>query len=218
MDAFGVAVDRTDRQFRIAAGSAYRGTEFVVEPDASAASYFFGAAAVLGGRVRVAGLGRHSRQGDLGFVALLGRMGATVELGATDTVVRGPTQLTGIDADLRHLSDTVPTLAVVAAFADSPTTIRGVGFIRHKESDRIGNVVRELQRAGVHAVEDDDGLTIDPTHSDPHGATIETYDDHRMAMAFSLLGLRVPGIEIAGPTCVNKTYPDFWADLRGLRP
>jgi 3-phosphoshikimate 1-carboxyvinyltransferase len=219
MQAFGVAVERPDEhRFVVPAAARYLGTEFVIEPDASAASYFFGAAAVLGGVVRVPGLGSRSLQGDLAFVGLLARMGATVEPGVTETTVRGPAVLHGIDADLRDLSDTVPTLAAVAAFADSPTRITGIGFIRHKESDRIGNVVRELVRAGIHAEELDDGLVVDPTRGELHGTTIETYDDHRMAMALALLGLRVDGIRIAGPTCVNKTYPDYWADLRGLRP
>jgi 3-phosphoshikimate 1-carboxyvinyltransferase len=219
MEAFAVPVERSGYEsFHIAPGARYLGTEYVVEPDASSASYFFAAAAIKGGRVTVTGLGRSSLQGDLGFVALLGRMGATVDLGATETTVRGPSHLRGIEADLANLSDMVPTLAVVAAFADSPTTITGVGFIRHKESDRIGNVARELQRAGIHAEELADGLVVDPTRSQPRPARLETYDDHRLAMAFALLGLRVEGIEIADPTCVNKTYPGYWADLRGLRP
>lgn len=219
MDAFSVPVDQPEPEiFHIPSDARYLGTEFVIEPDASAASYFFGAAAIRGGRITVAGLGRASLQGDLAFVALLGRMGATVDLGRSETTVRGPAQLHGIEADLAHLSDTVPTLAAVAAFADSPTRITGVGFIRRKESDRIGNVVRELRRAGIHAEEEPDGLIIDPTVAAPHGARLETYDDHRLAMAFALLGLRVEGIQIADPTCVNKTYPGYWADLRALRP
>jgi 3-phosphoshikimate 1-carboxyvinyltransferase len=219
MEAFAVPVERSGYEsFHVPAGSRYLATEYVVEPDASAASYFFAAAAIHGGRVTVAGLGRSSLQGDLGLVALLGRMGATVELGSTATTVRGPAQLRGIEADLANLSDMVPTLAVVAAFADSPTRITGVGFIRHKESDRIGNVVRELQRAGVHAEEQPDGLVIDPTAGRLRAARLHTYDDHRLAMAFALLGLRVDGIEVTDPTCVNKTYPGYWADLRALRP
>lgn len=218
MEAFRVDVERERGRFHIPAEARYVGSEFVIEPDASGASYFFAAAAIYGGRIAVPGLGKHSLQGDLGFVGLLGQMGATVEIGQTDTTVTGPRQLHGIEADLRDLSDTVPTLAVVAAFADSPTRITGVGFIRHKESDRIANVVRELQRAGCHAVEEEDGMLIDPTRMGLHRARLHTYDDHRLAMAFALLGLRVPGIEIVGPTCVNKTYPGYWADLRSLRP
>jgi 3-phosphoshikimate 1-carboxyvinyltransferase len=216
MAAFGVPVERSAASFVVRAGAAYRAADYRIEPDASAASYFFGAAAITRGRVRVPGLGESSLQGDLGFVRLLERMGATVVVDGDGTTVSGTGELSGIDVDMADLSDTVPTLAVVAAFAGSPTRIRGVGFIRHKESDRIGNVVRELRRAGVHAEEHDDGMTVDPTRGAPRGARIDTYDDHRMAMAFSLLGLRAPGIEIADPACVNKTYPGYWRDLAGL--
>lgn len=186
-----------------------------VEPDASAASYFFAAAALCDGRVTVEGLGPASLQGDLAFVDVLESMGASVERSADRTTVRGTSKLAGIDVDLRHLSDMVPTLAVVAAFATSPTTIRGVGFIRKKESDRIAALVTELRRCGVDAVELDDGLTIDP--APPKPARIRTYDDHRIAMAFALVGLRVPGIEIRDPDCVAKTFPSYFEALDRLR-
>ena len=186
-----------------------------VEPDASAASYFFAAAALLDGKVTVEGLGTDSLQGDLQFVDVLAAMGADVDRGATRTTVRGTAVLHGIDVDLRHLSDMVPTLAAVAVFAESPTTIRGVGFIRGKESDRIAAVVTELQQCGIDAVELDDGLTILP--GQPHAARIRTYDDHRMAMAFALIGLRVPGIEIRDPDCVAKTFPGYFEALDQLR-
>ena len=188
---------------------------YAIEPDASAASYFFAAAALLGGRVTVNGLGRTSLQGDLGFVDVLAAMGADLERDDAGTTVRGTGTLHGIDVDLRHLSDTVPTLAAVAVFADSPTTIRGVGFIRGKETDRIAAVVNELQRCGIEASEREDGLTITP--GSPRPARIHTYDDHRMAMAFALIGLRVPGIEICDPECVTKTFPDYFEALDQLR-
>jgi 3-phosphoshikimate 1-carboxyvinyltransferase len=216
MGAFGVPVESAAASFTVRGGHGYRATEHRIEPDASGASYFFAAAAIAGGSVAVPGLGAASLQGDLTFVRLLEQMGADVTIGSDTTTVVGTGTLHGIDVDMADVSDTVPTLAVVAAFADSPTRIRGVGFIRHKESDRIGNVVRELRRAGVHAEEHDDGMTIDPTRSAVRAATIETYDDHRMAMAFALLGLRLPGIGIADPTCVNKTYPGYWHDLAAL--
>ena len=186
-----------------------------VEPDASAATYFFAAAALLGGRVTVDQLGSSSLQGDLGFVDVLAAMGADVERGGSSTTVRGTGALHGVDVDLRHLSDTVPTLAVVAAFADSPTTIRGVGFIRGKETDRIAAVVTELLRCGIDALELDDGLIVNP--GEPHAARIRTYDDHRMAMAFALIGLRVPGVEIEEPGCVAKTFPGYFEALDQLR-
>ena len=187
-----------------------------IEPDASAASYFFAAAAVCGGRVRVPGLGRDSLQGDLGFVEVLGRMGARIQRLTDATEVEVDGELAGIDVDLADLSDTAPTVAVVAAFADRPTTVRGVGFIRAKESDRIAAVVAELNRCGVPAVETDDGFVVTP--APPRSARVSTYDDHRLAMAFSLIGLRVPGIEIDGAECVAKTFPDYFDRLERIRP
>jgi 3-phosphoshikimate 1-carboxyvinyltransferase len=192
-----------------------RPTEYVIEPDASAASYFFAAAAICGGRVTVEGLGQGSLQGDLAFVDVLESMGATVTRETTSTTVRGSGALHGIDVDLRDLSDTVPTLAAVAVFASSPTTISGVGFIRGKESDRIAAVVTELRRCGIEAHEQQDGLRIVP--GAPRPARIETYDDHRIAMAFALIGLRAPGIEIADPGCVAKTFPRYFEALDLLR-
>jgi 3-phosphoshikimate 1-carboxyvinyltransferase len=210
MRAFGADV----HDLAVAPGR-YSGRTYAIEPDASAASYFFAAAAVCGGRVRIDGLGTESGQGDLVFVNVLGSMGATVERDASSTAVTGTGTLHGATVDLREFSDMVPTLAVVAAFADRPTTITGVGFIRGKESDRIDAVVTELKRCGVEAIANDDGMTIHP--GTPHGAVIETYDDHRIAMAFSVLGLRVPGVEIADAGCVAKTFPDFFDALDQLR-
>jgi 3-phosphoshikimate 1-carboxyvinyltransferase len=215
MAAFGVDVERPDERTWRVAPTAYRGTRWSVEPDASAASYAFAAAAIVGGRVTVEGLGRRSLQGDLAFVDLLARMGAAVDQDDDRTTVTGTGALHGIEADLSDLSDTAQTLAVVAAFADSPTRITGIGFIRGKETDRVGHVVRELQRAGLAAEEEADGYVVHP--GVPRPATIETYDDHRMAMAFALLGLRGDGIRIADPGCVAKTFPGYWAMLSQLR-
>ena len=210
MRAFGATVDATT----VDPGT-YRATTYAVEPDASAASYFFAAAAITGGRVTVDGLGTGALQGDLAFVDLLERMGAEVTRHATSTTVRGTGALRGITADLADLSDTVQTLAAVAVFADGPTTITGVDFIRGKETDRIAETVANLQRCGIEAVEEADGMTIHP--GTPRAAAIQTHDDHRMAMSFALLGLRVPGIDILDPLCVAKTYPEFFADLDQLR-
>jgi 3-phosphoshikimate 1-carboxyvinyltransferase len=215
MAAFGVEVGRPDPASWSVEPSAYRATTYAVEPDASAASYAFAAAAIVGGRATVEGLGRRSLQGDLAFVDLLARMGAEVDQDDQRTTVTGTGRLHGIEADLSDLSDVAQTLAVVAAFADSPTRITGIGFIRGKETDRVGNVVRELQRAGLAAEEEPDGYVVHPGRPKP--ATIETYDDHRMAMAFALLGLREGGIRIADPACVGKTYPGYWAMLEDLR-
>jgi 3-phosphoshikimate 1-carboxyvinyltransferase len=210
---FGAEVERDGLRFRVAPGG-YRATDYAVEPDASAASYFFAAAAIAGGRVVVEGLGAGSRQGDLQFVRVLERMGCAVELRANETEVRSSGRLTAVDVDMADVSDTTQTLAAVAAFAEGTTRIRGVGFIRNKESDRVGATVRELQRAGIAATEDEDGLTI--VGGTPRAATIETYDDHRMAMSLALLGLRVPGIAIADPDCVKKTYPGYFDDLSAI--
>jgi len=199
----------------------YRRTERVVEPDASSAAYLWAAAAITGGRVAVPGLSSASLQGDVGFAGVLARMGAQVEerpdpRGASMTEVRGTGFLHGIDVDLADLSDTVPTLAAVAAFADGPTRISGVGFIRSKESDRIGALVGELRRCGVEADEEPDGLVVRPGADGPHGARVRTFGDHRIAMAFALIGLRVPGIEIEDPDVVGKSFPGFWSALDAL--
>jgi 3-phosphoshikimate 1-carboxyvinyltransferase len=215
MDAFGVTVGRPDERTWVVEPQTYRGASYRIEPDASAASYVFALAAISGGRVQVEGLGAGSLQGDVAFVDLLERMGARVERSADTVTVQGTGTLHGIEADLSQISDTAQTLAVVAAFADSPTRLTGIGFIRHKETDRIGNVVAELRRAGIDADEEPDGFVVHPGAVRP--ATIETYDDHRMAMSFALLGLRAPGIRIADPGCVAKTFPGYWAMLDGLR-
>ncbi len=197
----------------------YTAVDYAIEPDASAASYFFAAAAISQGRVVVPGLGRESLQGDLRFVRVLEQMGCTVDVREGETEVRGPAELRGVEVDMRDLSDTAQTLAVVAPFATSPTRITGIGFIRKKESDRIGAVATELRRAGIRVEEEADGLIVHP--GVPHAARIATYADHRMAMSFALLALRTEGIEIEDPGCVAKTYPGYFADLEratGIRP
>ena len=193
----------------------YDATTYNVEPDASAASYFFAAAAVTGGRVLVPGLGSNSLQGDLGFVRVLERMGATVRMTDTSTEVIGPSVLRGIEVNMADLSDTAQTLAAIAPFADGPTRVTGIGFIRRKETDRVGAVVRELNRLGVAALEEDDGFLIQPGPIRP--ANVETYHDHRMAMSFAVTGLKAPGVTILDPACTSKTFPDFFEVLEQLR-
>ena len=195
--------------------AAYTATDIEIEPDASAAAYFFAAAAISGGRVTVEGLGADSIQGDVAFVDILERMGALVERRADRITVSGTGTLHGVDVDMADISDTVQTLAAVAVFADTPTSIRGVGFIRAKESDRIGALATELRRSGVEVAVAQDGFTVTPGSVRP--TRFRTYDDHRMAMSLALLGLRAAGIEIEDPGCVAKTYPDFFADLSTLR-
>jgi len=191
--------------------SGYVATTYEVEPDATAASYMLAAAAITGGQITIEGLGSSSIQGDVGFVKVLEMMGAKIIQEPTRTMLTGPEQLAGVDVDLSNMSDTAQTLAAVAVFATSPTRVRGIGFIRHKESNRILAMVEELGRAGIRAQEDPDGFTIYP--GQPHPTRFATYDDHRMAMSLSLLGLQVPGVEISGPNCVLKTYPRFFEDL-----
>ena len=186
----------------------------MIEADASAAAYFFAAAAICGGSVTVEGLGMDAVQGDVAFVELLERMGARVQRRAGSITVSGDGRLHGIDADLGEISDTAQTLAAVAAFAEGETRVRGVGFIRAKETDRIGDLVTELRRAGIDASAHEDGFSV--RGGAVAAARFHTYDDHRMAMSLSLIGLRVPGIEIDDPGCVAKTYPNFFADLANL--
>lgn len=191
----------------------YQGQAYDIEPDASAASYFFAAAAITRGDITIEGLHRHSLQGDVQFVNALEQMGCQVVWGERSIRVIGR-ELRGIDIDMNAISDTAQTLACVAPFASGPTRIRNVAHNRVKETDRIFAVVTELQRAGIQAEEHEDGMTIHP--GQPHPATIHTYDDHRMAMSFALLGLKAPGIRIADPGCTAKTYPHYFEDLTRL--
>lgn len=218
MEAFGVKViNRKNRRFDVYPVH-YKARKFSIEPDASAASYFFALAAITGGTVTVEGLGRGSIQGDLGFVDVLEHMGCRVERSADSTTVTGG-PLVGVDVDMNAISDTVMTLGVVALFANGFTRIRNVGHIRHKETDRIAALAAELRKLGANVDEQPQGLFIMP----PEGgkitpATIATYDDHRMAMAFALAGVKAGGVTIQDPDCVAKTYPRFWDDLAGVWP
>jgi 3-phosphoshikimate 1-carboxyvinyltransferase len=218
MTAFDAEFERDGyRRFRFSGLSSgfggYVGCEYPIEPDASAASYFFAAAAITGGTVTVQGLGTFSRQGDLQFVYALERMGCTVDMKPAQTTLFAG-KLHGVDIDMGDISDTVPTLAAVACFAEGPTTIRRVGHIRHKETDRIAALVQEIRKTGCQVDEFQDGLTIHPPMT--QGAIFDTYNDHRMAMSLALLGLRHSGIAVRDPGCTAKTYPDYFADLARL--
>jgi 3-phosphoshikimate 1-carboxyvinyltransferase len=213
MAAFGVRVEQQGLAEFFVPPARYHGEDYSIEPDASAASYFFAAAAITGGRVTVQGLSRESLQGDVSFVDVLARMGCQAEFDVDRITVHGAV-LRGIEVDMNAISDTVQTLAAVALFAAGPTTITGVAHIRHKETDRIGNLAAELRKLGAAVEEPPDGLRITP--GELRGATIETYDDHRMAMSLALVGLRVPGIVIKNPSCVAKTYPRFFDDLAAM--
>ena len=215
MKAFGVKVDadETANRFVIPAGQQYTATDYAIEPDASAASYFWAVPAILGGKATILGLTEDALQGDVGFVRCLDKMGCDVEFGKSSISVSGPAKH-GIEIDMADVSDTVQTLSAVALFVDGPTTVTNVAHNRVKETDRIGNLAIELRKFGVQVDEHPDGLTIHPAPL--NGATIETYDDHRMAMSLSLVGLKQPGVKILNPGCVSKTYPNFFADLKAF--
>ncbi len=218
MAAFGRRISNRDfKRFNVEPAP-YSSRAYAIEPDASAASYFFAAAAITGGSVTVEGLGTESIQGDIGFVDLLEHMGCTVERSRTSITVTGNGNgpLVGIDVDMNAISDTVMTLAAVALFAEGPTRIRNVAHIRHKETDRIAALATELRKLGASVDEHPDGLILFPPETITP-ASIATYDDHRMAMSFATVGLKADGLTILDPGCVSKTYPGFWDDLGLLR-
>jgi 3-phosphoshikimate 1-carboxyvinyltransferase len=213
MRAFGAQIGESSPNCFQVQARTYRACSYEIEPDASAASYFFAAAAVTGGRITVEGLHRHALQGDVRFVDALVRMGCEAQWNDCSVTVQGG-HLRGIDIDMNEISDTAQTLACVAPFAQGPTRIRNVGHMRLKETDRVRAVVNELRRAGLNVEEHADGMTIHPGPIQP--AEIQTYDDHRMAMSFSLLGLRAQGIRILDPGCTSKTYPEYFRHLDQL--
>ena len=215
MRAFDVTLSRDGYRRFVVTPQHYSARHYRIEPDASSAHYFLAAAALTGGRVVVEGLGNSSIQGDVHFVDVLERMGATVERQHDTLTVQGTEQLDGIDVDMNAISDTAPTLAAIAPFARSRVTIRNVAHLRLQESDRLRAVATELHRLGVRVRELPDGLVIEPSAIQP--AVVDTYDDHRIAMSFALVGLRVAGIGIRDPECVRKTFPDFFERLEGLR-
>jgi 3-phosphoshikimate 1-carboxyvinyltransferase len=214
MQAFGAEVSGKPTGPIEIAASGYSAADYAIEPDASAASYFWAAAAITGGDVTVEGLSRESLQGDVGFVDVLEQMGCTVEHRPDGIRVQGAV-LNGVDVNMADISDTVQTLAAVALYASSPTRVRGVAHNRHKETDRIGDLATELRKLGAQVDTHEDGLTIyPPTRVEP--ARLATYRDHRMAMSFATIALRAPGVTIEDPACTAKTYPGFWDDLAQL--
>ncbi len=215
MRAFGAEAEWTaDGGLRVARGG-YRGRDYASEPDASAAAYPFCAAAIAGGRVRVEGIPDASLQADLALLGLLEQMGCRVRRGPDFAEVEGPEGgLRGIDVDMNALPDAALALAVVAAFAEGTTHIRNVANLRIKETDRLAALETELRKLGVDARAGADSLEIRPGRLE--AAEIDTYDDHRMAMAFALAGLRVPGVVIRDPACVSKTWPEYFSVLEQL--
>ncbi len=216
MKSFGIVAeaDREHGRYSVSPGI-YRSREYEVEPDASGASYFMAAAAVTGGRVRIPGLGSASPQGDLRFAGVLGEMGCEGEVGEDHVEVRGPERLRGVEVDMNAFSDTMITLCAIAPFASTPTVIRNVEHTRYQETDRISAVSTELRRLGISVQERRDGMSITPGAVSP--ALVETYGDHRMAMAFAVTGLLAPGIRIRNPGCVTKTFPNYFERLESLR-
>jgi 3-phosphoshikimate 1-carboxyvinyltransferase len=213
MQAFGASVQASERSFDIVPHAAgYQPQSYAIEPDASSASYAFACAAASGLSITVPALGQGALQGDYGFVDLLEAAGAEVIRAVDATTVRGTGRLRGLDVDMHHISDTVMTLAALAPLAEGPTTIRNVENIRIKETDRLEATVTELRRLGQKVSSGRDWLRIEPAPITP--CVVRSYSDHRMAMAFAVLGLCRPGVSIETPSCVKKTYPTFWQDLR----
>jgi 3-phosphoshikimate 1-carboxyvinyltransferase len=215
MEAWGAHSSVEGDLIVVRGGQWYRGQRFVVEPDASSAGYFAAAAALIGGTVRIEGLTSNSVQGDVAFLGVLQQMGAHVTWHPDHVEVTGTGRLTGVEVAMNSMPDMVATLAAIAPFASSPTKIRNVAFIRHHESDRIRALATELRRLDATVVENEDGLEIAPSAMRP--ATVETYDDHRIAMSFAVTGLKLAGVKIKDPGCVAKTFPDFFDRVAALR-
>ncbi len=216
MRSFGVTVTREGNVFTVPPGG-YRATSYAVEPDASTASYFFAAAALMGRQLTVPGLGSAALQGDLRFVEVLERMGARVRLQADRTTVEGPAggALGAVTANMRDISDTMPTLAAIAPFAAGPVRIEDVYNTRVKECDRLEACAENLRRQGIEVRTGRDWIEILP--GTPKPAEIATRGDHRIVMSFAVAGLRTPGLTFDDPGCVRKTFPDFHAVFADLR-
>ena len=217
MADFGVRVAQTGSMaYKVPAASGYWCRDYVVEGDASSASYFFLAAMLCRGSVRVHNMNPESRQGDMKLLDLIQDCGGEVIRGDNWIAVRGAKMKAGpLTIDMGDMPDMVPTVAVLAAFRDGVTEIRRVAHLRIKESNRLAVLVAELGRVGITAREEEDRLII--TGGKPHGAAIQTYNDHRIAMSFAVAGLVVPGISILNPRCVDKSFPEFWEVFRQLR-
>ena len=216
MEEFGIHCHITEcekgRTYEIDPGQVYQAREYPVEPDVSAASYFFAAAALLGITVTVKGVSLRCKQGDVEFLRILERMGCRLSENEQGTVLSGPVGgLSGICADMHACSDQAITLAAIAPFALQPVTITGIGHIRYQESDRLAAMTAELRRMGIRCEDHEDGITIYPGEVKP--ALIRTYEDHRMAMGFALTGLRAAGIRIEDPGCCRKTFENYFTVL-----
>lgn len=210
MRDFGITVQEEPSQvFHVPSGVYKSPEDYRIEPDASSASYFLGATAVLGGSVKLLGLTENSLQGDTAFAHVLEQMGCRVTYEKGGLRLESDGKLSGIDIDLNSMPDTVPTLAAVALFADGPTKIRNIGNLRIKECDRISALSHEIHKLGGKTKETIDSLEIFPEKGYNH-APIFTYNDHRIAMAFAVAGLKIEGLSLSGPGCVSKSFPGFF--------
>jgi 3-phosphoshikimate 1-carboxyvinyltransferase len=214
MAKFGITVRRNGyTDFFVQGDQKYQSGEYAIEPDCSQASYFWAAAAISGATVKVTGIPRDSKQGDLKFINVLGAMGCHIDIASDGISVTGKA-LSGIAVDMGDMPDLVPTLAVVASYAKGVTLVKNVAHLKAKESDRLAAVINELSKMGIFAASRDNDLMI--TGGQAHGAEIETYNDHRIAMSFAVAGLAVPGIKINNETCVEKSFPNFWEKFNQL--
>lgn len=217
MRSFEVKVEHTgSNRYAVKIGQKYQAKQYVVEGDASSASYFFLIVALCGGRVRIENISPRTLQGDIRILDIMERLGCIVSRGDDWVKMSGEPLLPGLFTfDLKDIPDMVPTLAILAAVRPGRTVIENVSHLRLKESDRLAAITTELRKTGVKVEDTKDGLIIEG--GKPHGAEIETYDDHRIAMSFAVLGLTVPGMKIRNPGCVGKSFPEFWSVLEKLR-
>ena len=215
MTKFGVEVEKQgDRRFLTRAGQRYVPASFSVEADASSASYFFAAAAICGGEVFVEGIERNSLQGDVQFLNVLEQMGCLVAAEPGGVRLTSSGVLRGVDVEMNSLPDAVPALAVTALFAQEPTTIRNISHLHYKESDRVNALVTELRKLGANIQSVEDRIEIRPARLT--GASLDTHDDHRLAMSFALAGLKLEGVAVENPDCVRKSFPKFWTEFEKL--
>ncbi len=217
MEDFGVKVEnRENKEFFIKSGQKYKGMDYIVEGDCSSASYFFAMAPITNSKVKINNVKKDAMQGDIKLLDVLQEMGAKIEYGDNFVIVEGTGKLKGVTVDMHHMSDVAQTLSVVAMFAEGKTEIKNVYNMRIKETDRIKAVYNELTKLGAKVTELYDGLVIEPSEKYNEGIEIDTYDDHRMAMSFSLAGLKVKNTFINDPGCVSKTFPNYFEQFEKI--
>jgi 3-phosphoshikimate 1-carboxyvinyltransferase len=214
MKTFGIRIYHADyREFEVPGSQSYRAGTYTVEADCSQAAYFWGAAAITGAHITVKDVNPNSVQGDLRFLDLLEQMGCTILRDSAGIGVVGG-RLRALEVDLANMPDQVPTLAVVTAFAEGTSRIKNIAHLKTKESNRLAATITELNKMGIETGQS--GNTLIVKGGRPRGAVIDTYDDHRIAMSFSLAGLKVPGISIRNEACVSKSFPGFWSVFKEL--